>query len=121
MILGIGVDMEQVSRLKKAMENPRFLEKCFTASEREYILARANAPQSAAGMFCAKEALIKAAGGGPLSLQEIEILHEKGGRPYMRLAGRALAQAGGRVHLSISHTGDVACAQVVIEDGGEDR
>ena len=121
MIRGIGVDMEQIPRLAKAMENPRFLEKCFTQNEREYILSRAASAQSAAGMFCAKEAFIKATGAGigHFSLVDIEILHAPNGRPYMVLHNRAKELAeGDRVLVSISHTGDLATAQVLIENGG---
>jgi len=117
MIRGLGVDVEQISRLKRSIENPRFLEKCFTPSEREYILGKANAAQTAAGIFCAKEAFFKAlgAGIGSFSMQDVEIRHEESGKPFMALFGRAREIAGsGRVFLSIAHTGDLATAQVII-------
>lgn len=124
MIRGIGVDMEQISRLKKAMENPRFLEKSFTKSEQEYILARANSAQSAAGIFCAKEAFIKAIGTGmgSFSLCDVEVLHEEGGKPYIKLYNRARDLAeDSLVLVSIAHTGDMACAQVLIDNGGNKK
>lgn len=117
MIRALGVDIEQISRLKKSMENPRFLEKCFTRAEREYILTKANAAQSAAGIFCAKEAFIKAMGVGIgyFSLHDMEIGHEKSGKPYMRLYGRAKEMTGeADVLVSIAHTGDLATAQVLV-------
>ena len=117
MIRALGVDIEQISRLKKSMENPRFIERCFTSKEREYILSKANAAQSAAGIFCAKEAFIKALGVGIgyFSLHDMEICHEKGGKPYMRLYGRAKEMTDGAdVLVSIAHTGDLATAQVLI-------
>ena len=121
MIRAIGVDIEQISRLKRSMENPRFLDKCFTKSEQEYILSKANAAQSAAGIFCAKEAFIKALGEGIgyFSLCDIEILHQESGKPYMKLYNRAKEMTEGEnVLVSISHTGDLATAQVLIENGG---
>ena len=117
MIRGLGFDMEQISRLKKSMENPHFLEKCFTPLEREYILGKANAAQSAAGIFCAKEAFMKAlgAGIGTFSLQDMEIRHEKNGKPIMELHGRAKEMLrDSEVLVSIAHTGDLATAQVLI-------
>ena len=117
MIRGLGVDMEQISRLKRSMENPRFLEKCFTPGEREYILSKANAAQSAAGIFCAKEAFVKAmgAGIGSFSLQDMEVRHEENGRPILELSGRAKEElCGADVLVSIAHTGDLATAQVLI-------
>jgi holo-[acyl-carrier protein] synthase len=121
MISAIGVDLEQISRLKRAMENPRFLEKCFTESEQKYILSKANAAQSAAGIFCAKEAFIKALGVGIgfFSFCDIEVLHQENGKPYMKLYNRAKEMTeGANVLVSISHTGDLATAQVLIENGG---
>ena len=117
MIRGLGVDMEQVSRLKRSMENPRFLEKCFTPSEREYILSKANAAQSAAGIFCAKEAFFKAMGVGigAFSLHDMEIRHDRNGKPFMELYGHAKEMLkDGDVLVSIAHTGDLATAQVLI-------
>ena len=119
MIRGLGVDMEQIPRLKRSMENPLFLEKCFTQKEREYILSKANAAQSAAGMFCAKEAFIKAMGAGIgfFSLLDIEIGHGEKGKPYIELYGRAKEAAGdATVLVSIAHTGDLATAQVLIAE-----
>ncbi len=117
MVRGLGVDIEQISRLKRSMENPHFLEKCFTPAEREYILSKANAAQSAAGIFCAKEAFMKAmgAGIGTFSLQDMEVRHEKSGRPVFALTGRAKEELrGADVLVSIAHTGDLATAQVLI-------
>ena len=97
------------------------MDKCFTKSEQEYILSKANAAQSAAGIFCAKEAFIKALGVGIgyFSLCDIEIRHEENGKPYMKLYNRAKEMTeGDYVLISISHTGDLAVAQVLIEDGG---
>ena len=124
MVLGIGIDVEQIPRIKKAMENPRFLDKCYTKSEQEYIALRANAAQSAAGMFCAKEAFIKAVGTGmgAFSLCDVEVAHAENGKPYIRLAGGAKdLVGGGRVLVSIAHTGDLATAYVLIESGGMER
>lgn len=124
MILGIGVDVEQIPRIRKAMENPRFLDKCYTKSEQEYIASRANGAQSAAGLFCAKEAFIKAVGTGmgSFSLCDVEIAHDEKGKPFIRLYGGAKDLVGeGRALVSIAHTGDLATAYVLIENGGNGK
>ena len=56
----IGTDLAEVARIRKAMENPRFLVEFFTEAERSYILARHTPEQSAAGAWAAKEAFSKA-------------------------------------------------------------
>ena len=60
----IGTDLAEVARIRKAMENPRFLVEFFTEAERSYILARHTPEQSAAGAWAAKEAFSKAVGQG---------------------------------------------------------
>ena len=48
----IGTDLAEVARIRKAMENPRFLAGVFHEAERSYILARHTPEQSAAGLGC---------------------------------------------------------------------
>jgi len=118
MIIGIGVDVLEICRFHRLIQNGYFMKKVFSPPEIEYIVSkRAFAADSAAGIFCAKEAFSKADGAG-LSrrmLQEVSVLH-KGGAPYISLSG-GLAEkySGHRVHLSISHSAQSAVAMVVIE------
>ena len=63
MIKGIGCDIIDVSRMERAMEKERFLEKVFTPNERE-LIKNGGSAQSAAGMWAAKEAVSKAFGTG---------------------------------------------------------
>lgn len=56
MIIGIGTDIIEVSRLAKAIENSRFLERYFTESENAYFLLKNRNPQTIAASFAAKEA-----------------------------------------------------------------
>ena len=60
----VGMDLAEISRIRKAMENPRFLLEFFTENERAYITARHTPEQSAAGAWAAKEAFSKAMGTG---------------------------------------------------------
>ena len=120
MIKGIGTDIIEISRIKKSMDNPRFLDKNFTASENEYFIKRKMNPQTVAAAFAAKEAFSKAIGTGIMgfSHKDIEVLHNELGAPYIKLYNNALKIFGnGNIHLSISHSREYATAVVVIEEG----
>ena len=121
-ILGIGVDICDVSRMKSFSLESRFTEHFFSDAEREYLQGKkAGLAQSMAGMYAAKEAFSKVLGSGVrgFELKEVEILHGSAGQPYYLVTGKALAalQARGieEVHLSISHDGDMAVAFAVGE------
>ena len=113
MILGIGTDIIEISRIERLMKESGFLSRCFTDAEREYIGSSA---QSSAAMYAAKEAYSKALGTGirGFSLTDIEILRDERGKPYL-LAYRGAACAG-RVHVSLSHSREYAQAFVVVEE-----
>jgi holo-[acyl-carrier protein] synthase len=124
MIVGLGLDLTEVARIAGMLSRwgERFTRKVFTAGERNYALARANAACHLAARFAAKEALLKALGVPEgLSWQEIEVLG--GGRrpPELVLHGRAgrVASERGvtRLHLTLTHTDDVAAAVVVAVSG----
>ncbi len=112
MITGTGIDITLISRMEKSIEKDAFLRKVFTEAERAYIAGKKNRAQTAAGMFCAKEAFMKACGVGlgSIALQTIEILHTEKGAPYIQY------KTDQKIHLSISHMGDIAIAQVILED-----
>lgn len=121
MIIGIGIDIIEIKRICRACDNPRFMQKIFTASELEYFKSRKNNPQTTAGSFAAKEAVSKALGTGfgEFGWKEIEILRKNEGSPYVNLYSRAaehLEKIGGkRIHISISHSREYAVAQALIE------
>ena len=116
MISGIGLDLLDIDRIKKNIENDRFMERVFSEYEREYIRARGRmAPSSAAGIFCAKEAFIKAVGHA-VSLCDIRISHNESGKPLLSLAGKSADEYKNLlIHLSITHTETTASAFVVCE------
>lgn len=122
MIRGLGCDVCDIARMQKIIENPRFLERYFTAYERGYIASRAKSAQTAAGLFAAKEAFVKALGSGFVGLGagDIAIRHDENGAPYYDLneKTRAALQARGaaRALLSISHDGGVALAVAILEE-----
>jgi len=102
---------------------PRFVERVFTAAEREYCESKgAAAAQSYAARFAAKEAFLKAlktGWRGKIQWQDIEVLRDADGVPSLRVAGEALVildkMGSPLVHLSISHTAEHAIAQVILE------
>lgn len=119
MIRGVGCDVCAISRMRGIMENPRFLERWFTEYERAYIAGRKNAAQTAAGLFAAKEAFVKALGTGfsGLTPEHVSVRHDGQGAPYYEITPEMRALLGaGRAHLSISHDGDTAMAVAIVED-----
>lgn len=64
-VIGVGVDLCSVPRIARAMEREHFMRRVYTQEERAYLKSRGkSAPQSAAAMFAAKEAVAKALGTG---------------------------------------------------------
>lgn len=112
-VLGVGIDLCDISRMEQALQNDRFLTRFFTPDEAAYIRSRGlAASQSMAGIFAAKEAFLKAIGTGlSLPMKDIEVCHTPRGQPVYRLSGKALeAVDGGEVLLSITHEGLMAAA-----------
>ena len=125
MICGVGVDLIEVTRIRAALENPhtgaRFRARVFTEDEVAYCNRRRSPYESYAARFAAKEAVMKALGRGfgeGIGWQEIEVMRGDGA-PTVRLSGNALARAEilgvHRMHLSLSHSGEMAIAYVVAE------
>ena len=121
---GLGIDLCEISRIEAALKkNDRFLERWYTQEEQAYIRKRCNAgAQSAAAMFAAKEAFLKAVGTGigrGITLTDIAVHHDEMGAPHYVLTGEAETRMGemGAQHawLSISHEGGMAAAVCVIE------
>lgn len=116
--------MVEIARIRQSMERfgQRFLDRVYTASEQAYCLRRRNAAESLAARFAAKEAGAKALGTGisrGVNWLEIEVFREPGGRPALRFHGRAAEIARqlevGHAALSITHTGSLSMASVVLE------
>ena len=119
MVKGLGLDLCEISRMEKLLENDRFLNRYYTEEETGYIRSKGkNAAQTAAGIFAAKEALTKAVGTGiTFDLREISITHDEAGRPIYRLTGKAAEIGNGdRFLLSVSHDGGIAAAVCVRDD-----
>lgn len=122
MIMGIGTDIIETARIKKAIQNPRFVERVYTLSERDYCNSRgAQRAASFAARFAAKEAVAKAFGTGFFggAFADIEILPDALGRPTVHLfAGfAALAEKNNvtKIHISLSHVREYATAVCALE------
>jgi holo-[acyl-carrier protein] synthase len=119
MIIGLGTDIVEISRIKKAIERtPTFLQKVYTEKEIEYISQKKNPYPSYAGRFAAKEAIAKAFGTGvrDFSLLDIEILNDDLGKPVVSLFGNLKEKYRGRLNLSISHCKEYATATAILEE-----
>ncbi|MCX7847182.1 MAG: holo-ACP synthase [bacterium] len=123
MVFGVGIDCIEVARIAARIGGEEGLvEKVFTAGERAYCAARHDPAQHFAARFAAKEALFKALGtgwGGGMRWQEVEVVNEENGRPRLELRGQVAAfateQGITRVHVSLTHVKELACAVVVLE------
>ncbi len=123
MIYGIGADIVEVSRLEQSLQkSDTFLKRFFTEKEQELILARTKAYQTAAMNFAGKEAVSKAFRTGITSevhLEEIEILREETGAPYVTLYGKTLEYVKSLgvnvIHISLSDTKEYAIAYAIAE------
>ena len=125
MIVGTGVDITEVARIKAAVERfgERFLRRVFTPAEVRYAQSKANAAERLAARFAAKEAAMKAIGTGlryGVTWHDVEVVRLPGGRPTLKLTGKVaeFAEQLGckRIHLSLSHTEEQAIAHVILED-----
>jgi len=124
-IIGIGVDVIEVSRIRRLMERKgdRLHGRVFTDIEMD--AAKGGHYEKLAGRFAAKEAVSKALGQGisGIGWNEIEIRKAPSGKPYVQLSGRAetLARELGvsTVLISISHTDTLAVAFAVAVGGGK--
>lgn len=122
MVIGIGIDLVEIHRMKKAVENPLFVQRIFTSAEQAYCNSRGRqGTASYAARFAAKEAVMKAlgtglAGGG--TWQDVEVLPDDQGKPVMKLTGyfAQLAESLGvaQIFVSISHAQEYAVAQVLL-------
>jgi holo-[acyl-carrier protein] synthase len=122
MILGIGVDMVQVSRIEHWLEQPGLSERFFHPEELRQLKAPfKQRSQSLAARFAAKEAFAKALGTGlrGIVLKDIRVESNHEGKPAIFCEGTAaaacVARGAAAIHVSLSHERDFAVAVVVIE------
>src|SRR5256886_15791077 len=124
MIVGTGIDIAEVPRIRHAIQRfgDRFVRRIFTEGEIRYCDSKANRVERYAARFAAKEAAMTALGTGSNHgerWRDCEVIRMPGGRPTMsfhRGAGELASQLGVKnTALSLSHTAEQAIAQVILE------
>jgi len=116
MIIGTGVDITEVKRVKDAVEKwgKGFLHRVFTDEELENAKTKGSLYQYLAGRFAAKEAVFKALGDSRLNWKEVQVLNDKEGKPYCAILNGRSKKI--EVHVSISHVKNYAVAQAIITE-----
>jgi holo-[acyl-carrier protein] synthase len=123
MIVGMGVDIVEIDRLRKIVQRtPRFTERVFTPDERTFCESHHDPAPHCAARFAAKEAVFKALGTGwakGVTWLDVEVQRTEAGAPKLVLQGEALRlsqQMGAqRIHISLSHSDHYAIATVILE------
>ena len=102
-----GIDIIDIDRIEKSISKDYFFLNVFTDGERQYINSKPSKAATAAGIYCAKEAYVKALGTGITRdcFQTVEVFHTDAGKPYLNIPN---------TDLSISHTEKTATAIVII-------
>lgn len=124
MILGTGIDIIEVARIRASHEKfgERFLKRILRPDEIAYCFSHKSPAPFLAARFAAKEAISKAFGTGigrQLGWQDMEVCHKGSGEPFVILHDngvRLIEERGGaQIHLSLSHTENYAAAVAVLE------
>lgn len=121
MIRGLGTDIIEIERVRRAVDKEHFLNSVFTKNEQLYCASRGkNSAASYAARFAAKEAFFKALGTGIVTrLTDVEIVNDERGAPKIFLRGKAQALANDcgveKIFVSLSHSRDFATATCIIE------
>src|SRR5579862_9216629 len=125
MIIGTGVDLAEVPRIRQSIERygARFLNRIYTEAEISYCEEKASRFESYAARFAAKEAGMNSLGTGwsrGVRWRDIEVVRRRGQRPTIQFHGEAAAIAtklgAKNIALSITHTSEQALAHVILEN-----
>ena len=121
MIIGVGLDVCSIERMRRALDRhgERFFARICSDSERQDLAGR-DVATALAGRFAVKEAFAKALDGAPgVGWHEVEVRKTPSGRPRLELKGAALAMARKsgveRWHVTITHDAGIAAAVVILE------
>ncbi|MGD0965419.1 MAG: holo-ACP synthase [Candidatus Acidiferrales bacterium] len=124
MIVGLGLDIAEIDRIEGVMtrHGTAFIERIYTPREAAYCEKHKNKYERYAARFAAKEAAMKALGTGwrlGVRWRDIEVTNAPSGKPALNLTGVARQLADGLgvqdISLSITHSGNLALAQVIFE------
>lgn len=112
----VGIDSVEIERVAKSLEIKGFKERVFSREEIEFLDGKGLPAQSYAANFAAKEAFSKALGTGMrgISWNDISVLRDDLGAPYLKLSGSAeIAAKGYSFTVSLTHTQTTATAVVI--------
>ena len=121
MIIGVGTDIIEIERVRKAVAKKFFRDNVFTETEQSYCESRGkNSAASYAARFAAKEAFFKALGTGIFTrLTDVEVINDERGAPKIFLHGRTeiLAEEKGvkKIAVSLSHSREFATAICILD------
>ena len=121
MIIGLGTDIIEIERVRKAVGKKNFRDNVFTEIEQAYCESRGkSSAASYAARFAAKEAFFKALGTGIFTrLTDVEVVNNDRGAPEINLRGKAKNFARekniGKIFLSLSHSREFAMAVCILE------
>jgi len=121
-IIAHGIDLVDFPRIEQMIERhgDRFVDRVFTAAEKQYAGSHRNSVEKYAGRFAAKEAILKLIGTGwrgRIGWTDIEVVNDPAGRPEVRLSGEVQQIAQRlrirQISISITHTANFAIASAV--------
>ena len=130
MVVGVGVDVIEVERVRSAVTRygHHFLRHVYAPGEQRDAPDGAGMAAYYAGRWAAKEAVAKALGTGigkHCAWTDVRVTRDGSGRPAVQLHGAAAATAAAagieRIHISISHERRLACASAVAECLGQQK
>jgi len=124
MVIGIGIDIIEIDRIKKSIDDygDQFLHKIYTENEIKYCLSKKDKYQHLAARFAAKEAIYKAISSNwnsELSWQDMEIVNAPNGMPEVMFKGNLekFLSKDKELKISMSHSRDyVTCVAIVYKN-----
>ena len=109
-IKGLGLDLIETIRFKSFKnKNAVFLKKVFNDQELKYCFSFRDPAPHLSGIFAAKEAVVKALGAKNVSVLDIEVRHDKRGKPEVFIKNKLRKD----MLISISHMEKIACAVAI--------
>lgn len=112
-IIGSGIDIIEISRIKKAVDRwgDEFLSHIFNPEEIAYSSRQKNPYQHYAVRFAAKEAVFKAVGDLKLSWKDVTITHDSDGKPVCVHRSPGFSK---KILISLSHCKEYAVASAIV-------
>lgn len=114
MIEGTGIDIVEISRIKRMIDKwgDKFIQRVFTPEEIQYAQSSTKSSERFAVRFAVKEAIYKAIGSDrTLGWQDIQISHDTSGRPICSIKRSDFSK---NILISLSHSKNYAVAHAII-------